>query len=63
MDWQFILPLLTFLVALISGIVIPIAMLLIKRFKSFDQDLLLIKDAIERVKIRSDKGEEEQNAH
>jgi hypothetical protein len=51
------------LVALISGIVLPMALILSKRFKHLDSELLIIKDAIERVQDRSDMGEMEQNEH
>lgn len=43
--------------------VIPIALLLTKKFKHFDEQFFLVKSAIEKVQRRSDHGEEIQNNH
>ena len=56
-------PMLSFLLALISGIVIPVTVLLTKKFKHFDNQFRLLTDAIERVQDKSDSGEATQNAH
>lgn len=56
-------PMLSFLLALITGIVLPVSWLLIRKFKHFDNEFLILKDAIERVQDRSDEGEFIQNSH
>lgn len=49
--------------ALISGIVIPLFLLFIRKFKHFDQQFDLLTKAINRVQQRSDQGEVVQEAH
>lgn len=42
---------------------IPVAGLLITKFKKLDRHFLVLQDAVERVQDRSDAGEQEQNRH
>jgi hypothetical protein len=54
---------LSFLAALISGIVLPITFLLLKKFKVFDEQFMLIRKSIDKVQERSDRGDLVQNSH
>lgn len=58
-----LLPTLTFLATLISGVVIPIYLLLNKKFKSIDKQLMVLHKFLTKVADQSVTEDQQQNIH